>query len=58
MELEVVEVEVAMEDLVEMAGEVVAKAAHNHVRPSEQYVGEWRTAKCRNKVTSQCFRAT
>ena len=58
VELEVVEVEMAMEDLVEMAGEVVAKAAHNHVRPSEQHVGEWRMAKCRNKVTCRCFRAT
>ena len=65
MELEVevevemkVEVEVAMDDLVEMAGEVVAKATHNDVRPLEQHVGEWRMAKCRNKMTYRCFRAT
>ena len=59
VELEVeVEVEVAIEDLVEIAGEVVAKVAHNHVRPSEQHVSKWRMAKCRNKVTCRCFRAT
>ena len=58
VELEVVEVEMAMEDLVEMAGEVVAKAAHNDVRPSEQHIDEWKMAKCRNRVTCLCFRAT
>ena len=58
VELEVVEVEVAIEDLVEMASEGVAKVAHNDVRPSEQHVGEWKMAKYRNRVTCRCFRAT
>ena len=58
VELEVVEVEVVIEDLVEMARAIFAKAVHNHMRPSEEHVSEWRTTKCRNKVTCRCFRAT
>ena len=55
MELEVVEVEVAMKDLVEMAGEVIAKATHNGVRPLEQHVGKWRMTKCRQQGDMSVF---